>query len=173
MQRLRWLRCLTHSVQGARLKTVHQDAPVERLASRLEAEHRLCQHRFPLQVASALRCALGAHPRPMLLRPGKALKRRLRKGDHGSPQEAVSRYPQCMTPRIGHGSAVGDLEAAQKPCRPRQARLTRMMGIAAVSFAGMKKNASTITRAAMTICTARWLETHGGSFMLYNGYHRP
>ena len=32
------------------------------------------------------------------------------------------------------------------------ARLTRMMGISALSLAGMKKKARTMTRAAMTIC---------------------
>ncbi len=37
------------------------------------------------------------------------------------------------------------------------------MGISALSFAGMKKKASTTTRAAMTICASADLSLHGNS----------
>ena len=38
-----------------------------------------------------------------------------------------------------------------------------MMGISALSFAGMKKKASTTTRAAMTICANADFSLHGNS----------
>ncbi len=92
-------------MRQAHLKAVHQRAPVQCLASRLEAEHRLCQQQRPLRVAATLRGTLDAHPRPTLLRPGKALQRRLRKDDYGSlcAKEAVSKLPKCMIPRMGMG----------------------------------------------------------------------
>ena len=68
----------------ADLKAIHQRAPVQRLASRLEAEDRLRKHRLPLRLTAALRRTLSAHLRLMLLRPGKALQRRLRKHHDGS-----------------------------------------------------------------------------------------
>ena len=59
-------------------------------------------------------------------------------------------YLRPITDRIGIADAVqGEFQphAGQKPYT-----LTRMMGISALSFAGMKKNARTTTRAAITIC---------------------
>ena len=61
----------------ARLDAVHQDAPVQRLVRRLEAEDWLLQHRLPLRLAAALRRTLSTNPCAMLLRPGKVLQGRL------------------------------------------------------------------------------------------------
>ncbi len=69
-----------------------------------------------------------------------------------------------MQPHKGMGAAMGDPKAAQQNhAGQQQAKLTRIMGICALSFAGMKKKASTITRAAITICmhaAVAWQHIH-------------